>query len=260
MISGSRRVVPAAGGRRRPEERANLEGSSVSDDQRGADEPIDEPVTGSQDIEDDWDDDWDDEPAARSGGGLPIWVGIAGLVAVLVLVAVVVATRGSDDDKGTDAAGGGTETTQAGGGDAQQCADWPGIGGLGAPDIVTEPGLHMWSDLDGWHVSRVPGEGVTGVVATVQTNGASDDLPSQKSVTGGATIQADGSQLKITLPDGATASQADFDIGSYATKVTISMADPSGAMLAPDAFTTGSGDQASTNPIVGAQVMKACGT
>ncbi len=235
----------------------------MSDDNRSANDPVDEDpsVQGASDEEivDDWDD-WDDEPVRRQGSGIPVWVGVAGVAALLLLVAVLLATRGSDDNGADPVSAGGSTPSGAADGGGEECADWPGIGGLGAPEVVSQPGLHMWSDLEGWHLSRVPGDGVPGLNATVRTNGSEDDLPTQKGVSGGATIEEAGNELKVVLPEGAEASRADFEIGSYASSVTITMTDSGGVLLEPTTFTTGSGEVPSTNPILGSRVMKACGS
>lgn len=250
----------------------------MSEDKQSANEPIEpveepdipEPVVdaenqvGDTSSANDWDnedwdeDDWDDEPPRSGGGGIPLWVGIAGVIAILLLIAALISARGSNDDN-TVVAGGSAPSGSAEGA-AKECADWPGLGGLGAPEIVTQPGIHMWSDLKGWHLSRVPGEDVPGLIATVQTDGSEDDLPSEKAVVGGAKVEPSGNQLKVSLPAGDAGSQADFEIGSYVTTVTITMTDPEGVLLEPATFTTGSGRQPSTNPIVGSRTMKVCGS
>ena len=199
-----------------------LGGDSVSDTPRtDGDDPIVEPVSDAA-VEDSdfWDDEdgWDQGNGAAVGAGASprLWfIGVA-VVAVLVIGFLIFRGGGSDDPKANTNAG--ATTPDGGTTGAKQCANWPGIGGFGKPEISSKPGIHVWSDLKGWHISRVPGEGVPAVNAEV-TNNDQDQPPSPKGdPSGGATEVVEGQTLKISLPASAEPSQADFDIGPYTTR------------------------------------------
>lgn len=234
-------------------------------DDAAADEVIDAAADKSavppvDDDDDFWDDDdWADRPRRQGGGVPPAWI-IAGVVVVLIVIGIVVVSNGKDDDQTQAGGGGGGQTTAAEGGD--QCATWPPVGGLGKPTVASKPGIHMWSDLDGWHLSRVPGPGVPSLVATVSAtdaSGNSQDVEPKGTATGGASATAADQRLTVILPAGETPSQADFEPGVYSSTVIIQMSDDTGALLPTTAFTSGGGDKPPTNPITATQVMVPCG-
>ena len=239
----------------------------MSDETRSDDDPQDTTpsedgeVSSSAELDDSdfWDDEdgWTDGGAGRRSGGMPpVWI-IAAVVLALVVIGVLVLKGGNKDDNTTTA--GGASTTVAGA-TGKQCATWPGVGGLGKPKIADKPGIHMWSDLDGWHISRVPGANVPAVSATV-TNNDTDTPPKPKpNPTGGATAVRDAETVKITLPASADPSQASFEPGPYSSAVVVIMNDDKGAALPTTAFTVGDGAQPSVNPITATQVMQACGS
>lgn len=203
-----------------------------------------------------WDDEeWEATPSGRSGGGpSTLWV-VAAVVAVLVVVALVAANRDEPDDG--SGPGGQAESAAS----VQQCATWPAVGGLGAPEVVTKAGLHMWSDLKGWHLRRVPGEAVPALTATVNAadpEGRAQDVEPKGRASGGAKASTRGRTLTATLPAGDQPSQVDFEPGPFSSTVTIAMADAKGAPLPPTAFTAGAGGKATGNPIVATRVMQAC--
>lgn len=230
------------------------------DDEPQGDDPQDGAI-GSVEDSDFWDDDdWDDRSSRRgSGGGMPpVWIIGAVVLALVVIVALVV--RGGDDDAKTSS-GSGDETTEPGGStDGEQCATWPGIGGLGRPPVADEPGIHVWSDLEGWHVNRVPGAGVPAVTAVVTNNDADNPPTAKDGATGGATAVLDGATLTLLIPDGDQPAEASFEPGAYSTAVVIILKDSAGTALPVEAFTVGGGDSPSVNPITATQVMTPCGT
>lgn len=234
----------------------------MSDSPRSDEEPQDAHAVGSVEDSDFWDDDdgWDDRSSQRgAGGGIPpAWI-IGVVVVALVVIAALVLRSGSDDE-GENASGSGNKTTEPGGDGADQCATWPGIGGLGRPPVADKPGIHVWSDLEGWHVNRVPGAGVPSVTAVVTNNDVDNPPKAKDGATGGATAVLDGDTLTLTVPDGDQAAEASFEPGAYASAVVIIMQDGAGTELPVEAFTVGGGDSPSVNPITATQVMTACGS
>jgi len=235
----------------------------VSDTPRSDEEPQDGGAIGSVEDSDFWDDDdgWDDRSSRRGsgGGGIPpAW--IIGIVVVALVVIAALVVRGGSDDGDEKASGGsdGKTTEPADGG--EQCATWPGIGGLGRPPVADEPGIHVWSDLEGWHVNRVPGAGVPAVTAVITNNDADNPPKAKEGATGGATAAADGATLTLLIPDGAEPAEASFEPGAYSTAVVIILKDSAGTQLPVEAFTVGGGDSPSVNPITATQVMQPCGT
>ena len=238
----------------------------MSDETRSDDDPQETTppdggeVASAADVDDSdfWDDEdgWSDGGAGRSSGGMPpVWI-IAAVVLALVVIGIVVLKGGNKDDNTTTTASG-TSTTVAGA-TGKQCATWPGVGGLGKPKIADKPGVHMWSDLEGWHISRVPGANVPAVSATVTNNDADTPPKPKPNPTGGATVAQDAETVKITLPASADPSQASFEPGPYSSAVVIIMNDDKGAALPVTAFTVGDGSQPSVNPITATQVMQPC--
>ncbi|MBX3284659.1 MAG: hypothetical protein KF703_04880 [Actinobacteria bacterium] len=238
----------------------------MSDDPRSdetTEAPADAGAIGNVDDSDFWDDDdgWDDRsPRRGSGGGggvPPAW--IIGIVVVALVVIAALVVRGGKDDSNDTASGDGGQTTQPADG-GEQCATWPGIGGLGRPPIADEPGIHVWSDLEGWHVNRVPGAGVPAVTAVITNNDADNPPKAKEGATGGATAAMDGATLSLLIPDGTEPAEASFEPGAYSTAVVIILKDSGGTQLPVEAFTVGGGDSPSVNPITATQVMQPCGT
>ncbi len=233
----------------------------MSDTPRSDEEPNDGGAVGSVEDSDFWDDDdgWDDRSSRRgSGGGIPpAW--IIGVVALVLVVVVALIVRGGSDDDGETSSGSGDKTSEPGGGE-NQCATWPGIGGLGRPPVADKPGIHVWSDLEGWHVNRVPGAGVPAVTAVITNNDADNPPKAKDGATGGAIAALDGSTLTVTVPDGDQPAEASFEPGAYASAVVIILKDSAGTQLPVEAFTVGSGDSPSVNPITATQVMTDCDT
>lgn len=234
----------------------------MSDTPRSDEEPQDSAPASNVDDSDFWDDDdgWDDRSSRRgSGGGMPpVWL-IGVVVLALVVIAALVVRSGADDD-GETSSGSGDQTSQPEGGEGEQCATWPGIGGLGRPPVADEPGIHVWSDLEGWHVNRVPGAGVPAVQAVITNNDADNPPKAKEGAIGGATSAMDGSTLTLLIPDGDQPAEASFEPGAYSTAVVIILKDSAGTTLPVEAFTVGGGDSPSVNPITATQVMTACGS
>jgi len=238
----------------------------VSDETRSDDDPQDTTpseegeVAAAADVDDSdfWDDEdgWTDGGTERRSGGMPpVWI-IAAVVLALVVIGIVV-LKGGDKNKDDTTTAGGATTTVAGA-TGKQCATWPGVGGLGKPKIADKPGIHMWSDLQGWHISRVPGAQVPAVSATITNNDADTPPKPKPNPTGGATVTREAETVKITLPASADPSQASFEPGPYSSAVVIILNDDKGAALPTTAFTVGAGDQPSVNPITATQVMQPC--
>lgn len=89
------------------------------------------------------------------------WVAVA--FAILVVFAVILFGRGSDSDDKTAAAPGGktsTEEPEEVVKNEKPCKDYSyGANLLGIPGVTKEPGVHIWHDIQGFHLRLVTGEG-----------------------------------------------------------------------------------------------------
>lgn len=235
----------------------------MSDTPRSDEEPKDGGAVDSVEDSDFWDDDdgWDDRsPRRGSGGGMPpIWL-IGVVVLALVVIAALVVRSGADDGDETTSGASGQTSEPGDAAEGEQCATWPGIGGLGRPPVADEPGIHVWSDLEGWHVNRVPGAGVPAVTAVITNNDADNPPKAKDGAIGGATAALDGATLTLLIPDGDQPAEASFEPGAYSTAVVIILKDSAGTALPVEAFTVGGGESPSVNPITATQVMTACGS
>lgn len=120
-------------------------------------------------------DDGTEDPyqADKSGGGsifehpaLP-WVAVA--FAVLVVFAVILLGRGSDSEGPTGAAPSGETSNEAPEEVVKKekaCKDFSyGANLLGIPGVASEPGVHIWHDIQGFHLRLVKGEGSVDALA-----------------------------------------------------------------------------------------------
>lgn len=139
-----------------------------------------------------------DRPSPMAHPAMP-WV----VVGVVVLVVIAAITLGRSDEGSGDRARGAVEETadrdagvgdDAGGADGGEprknaCPGYElGTNLFGEPEIASDPGVHVWHDIDGFHLRLVPipgelesiqgtvvGEGVSLTLADPGAPGASDE-------------------------------------------------------------------------------------
>lgn len=163
------------------------------------------------------------------------WVVVA--LAVVAIVAIVATGRGSaTPDTSAQASGTGTAKNT--------CLGFSyGANLLGEPAVAADPGVHIWQDIDGFHLRLVPGDGVP---ATVTGNLLWEgDAPT---FAAGAPVGAvQGAKVDLTLD--ATSPDLDFKVPCTTSRlVFVLLAD--GQPLAADLVTVGRGDQAVPAPPV----------
>lgn len=188
----------------------------------------------------------------RENGWGP-WIVIG--AALLVVLALIVVAGNDDDGSASTAAGasGGSATTVApadGGAaptskpdaadttkPADDCADFSlGANLLGVPGVASEPGVHVWHDVDGFHVRRVLGDGIPDeVTGTVTPTGPALVLVSPEAPAASVT---DG-VLSFTLGGGTD--EVLFKAPCSTSKVTFDL-QSAGAPLAASIVTVGRGE------------------
>ena len=185
--------------------------------------------------EDLWPEGADDDPGHRRGVS-PLVI-VLGAAAVLAVIIVLLATGGSgsdDDGNAATSSTGSTSGTKATTTTKASGPSWPTVaqgrpavfGELRDPitsvDPEAKPGVYAWVDYDGWHVWIVGPEGKAAAKGTLTSN--VDFTEAQPAVKGEGTVTVDGSEVKFDFSEvEAGAAGTSFNLGFYATEVTISL-------------------------------------
>ena len=180
----------------------------------------------------------------RESGWGP-WVVIG---AALLVVLGVIVVGGGDDDPSAARSGGATASTAApapDGGDSSKpdskapddCADFSlGANLLGVPGVASEPGVHVWHDVEGFHVRRVVGgdapEAVSGTVTPTgpELQLVAPSAPAASASGGAITFELSGTTDEVLFKAPCSTSKVTFDFRS------------GGAPLAADVVTVGRGE------------------
>ena len=195
------------------------------------------------------DDFWSEgDDADRGTSGLSPWVLGAGALIVVVIIALLL-TRGSDDEDEPSASGPTTSVAQSGGDGSPGsqetstpgvCLNWPkAVSNFAEPDIASEPGLHLWIDVSGWHVRRVPGEGVPAGTVEFTTMNADHPLLVGDASGGATSVAEEGGRVVLTFPASDQVADAAFKVPFYANGVVVEATAEGGAPLAPEQLTLG---------------------
>lgn len=228
-------------------------------------------------------DGWQDEHEAGEGEGadslwafdpedeetpkpspLPLVLLAIGVLAVIAVLVAVLAGGDGDDDKGQTAMAGGA--TIAGGAGSEAAADpttclrWPvTVDAVAEPPGAVAPGIHVWFDFTGWHLRRVPGEGVPGAVVTVVSTNAEHAATAGATGGGATATPGEAGAIVVTLPEGDQVSDAAFAVPFYANGVVIDFKDQNGQSIPTDQITGGRNEgPVAANPLTAERIRVAC--
>lgn len=172
------------------------------------------------------------------------WMAVA--LAFLVVMVVIVAGRG-DDSASTKTPAPGTPPGSADASEPKKdCLDFSyGANLLGEPRVAGEPGVHLWQDVEGFHLRLVKGAGsVDAVSGTIRWTG--EDLVLDPNDPAGATV-ADG-QISFALDQDAQ--EVNFRASCKTESMTFDLKS-NDSPLDPAIITVGRGDEKiSANPLI----------
>lgn len=177
-----------------------------------------------------------DAETSRAGGSLMShpaapWLAVA--LALVVVIGFLVVGRSKDDSAAKDR---GTSNTQNAGkkgeGEPQKnaCPGYEkGTNLFTEPAVAKDPGVHIWHDIDGFHLRLVPGEGSTdSIQGTVQGTGAAltlvePALPGSTDNAGLLSFDLNAANPELSFKRSCRTTSVTFDIKSQGQPVSPTM-------------------------------------